>query len=291
MAVPFIHALISSIRITKMCLLPMEKSSSALYRTSCFAFGCSMRVLIICWILILVGSPAFATVVVRQIDPVDSGWVFGLEGSYANQTGATQKRDYALGFNLSHRIGVNEYRAFGNVNYGRVNGVANTDNAMAHLRYIRSNIIGNLRFEAFTQTENDDFASLSRRDLLGGGISRFFNIENGSRRLLTMLGIMREQETHLSDASQDRDVTRITASVQASWKLPRDNKLYFIAYLQPNLDAMDNDRRITAELSLDIPLSARLKLKTGYHYRYNDEPFDNVPREQTKFSTGFAFQF
>ncbi len=244
-----------------------------------------------CIMVFLVGAPAKATVIVRQIEPVKQGWGLALEGNYANQTGATQKRDYAFSFNLSHKAGAHEVRAFGGLNYGRVNGTENTDNAMAHIRYIREAFIDGVRFEGFTQTENDDFANLSRRDLLGGGFSRFFNTSDGSGRLLAMVGVMREQENHVSDAAQDRDVTRITASLQTRWQLPRDNRLYFIAYLQPNTDDMRHDRRVTAELSLEIPLSARLSLKTGYNYRYNDKPFANVPREQTKLTTGFAFSF
>lgn len=242
-------------------------------------------------------SPAAATVMVRQIEPVQEGWQLGLEGSYDDEDGATDKRDYALGFTLSHKVGRHEIRAFGGVDYGRVNGTENTDNSMLHARYIRdiSDTLGlfgdGVRFEGFAQTEKDDFANLSRRDLIGGGLSRFFNSPDGTQRLLAMVGVMREEETHLSDAAQDRDVTRMTASLQARWQLPRDNKLYFITYAQPNIDDLDGDRRVMAELSLEVPLSARLSLTTGYHYRYNDMPFDTVPREQKKLSTGFKFSF
>lgn len=273
----------------------MEKSGATRY--SCGAvFFCvgrsGMRNLFFMVLVAWFGfAPAAATVIVRQIEPVPKGWQLGLEGSYEDEDGATQKRDYALGFNLSHKAGFREIRAFGGVDYGRVNGVENTDNSMLHLRYIRELFADGVRFEGFTQTENDDFANLSRRDLIGGGVSRFFNSPDGSRRLLAMVGLMREEERHLTDATQDRQVTRITASLQTRWQLPRDNKLYFIAYVQPNLDDMSDDRRITAELSLDIPLSDRLSLTTGYHYRYNDKPFSAVPREQTKLSTGFRFSF
>ena len=239
----------------------------------------------------VLAAPAGATVIVRQIDPISDGFALAVEGSYADESGATQKRDYAFGFNLSHKSGGHEFRGFGGVNYGRVNGTENTENSMVHLRYIREAFAEGVRFEGFTQTENDDFASLSRRDLIGGGFSRFFNSPNGARRLLAMVGVMREEEIHLTDANQNRDVTRITASVQTRWQLPNKNKLYLIAYVQPNLDDMEDDRRITAELSLDIQLSARLSLKTGYRYRYNDKPFSAVPREQNKLTTGFAFSF
>jgi putative salt-induced outer membrane protein YdiY len=236
-------------------------------------------------------ASAHATVIVRQIDPVDEGWALALDGSFADETGSTQKRDYKAAFNLSHRRNVHEMRAFGGVSYGRVNGAENTDNHMLHMRYIRSDVYGALRFEGFVQTESDDFASLSRRNLLGGVVSRFFNKPDGTQRLLAMIGVMREEETHVSNAAEDRDVTRATASLQARWQLPRDNRLYFISYVQPNLEDMGDDMRVTAELSLEVPLSDRLSLTTGYNYRYNDKPFENVPREKTKFSTGFKFAF
>lgn len=272
----------------------MEKSRQARYSSSHksgLGFA-AMRIIFAFFVTAYLGLvPAMATVIVRQVEPIAAGWQLGIDGSYEDEDGATQKRDYALGFNLSHKIGLQEIRAFGGINYGRVNGTENTDNSMLHLRYIREAFANGVRFEGFTQTENDDFASLSRRDLIGGGFSRFFNTPDDARRLLAMVGLMREEERHLTDRAQDREVTRVTASLQTRWQLPRENKLYFIAYWQPNIDAMDNDRRITAELSLDVPLSARLSLSTGYKYRYNDLPFANVPREQTKLSTGFKFSF
>lgn len=257
----------------------------------CVALQKRFALCIVCVLGVLSVFPAHATVIVRQIDPVIDGWALAVDGSFSDETGSTEKRDYNAAFNLSYKQGRHEWRGFGGLSYGRLNGEENTDNHIAHLRYIRGGIYGPWRFEGFVQTESDDFASLSRRNLLGGGISRFFNKSDDTQRLLAMIGVMREDEDHVSDASEDREVTRITASLQARWQLPRDNRLYFITYVQPNLEHMSDDRRVTAEVSLEVPLSDRLSLTTGYNYRYNDKPFENVPREKTKFSTGFKFAF
>ncbi|MGB0343550.1 MAG: DUF481 domain-containing protein [Parvibaculales bacterium] len=239
----------------------------------------------------LMAGPAHATVIVRQLDPTPEGWSIGLEGSYDDQSGSTEKRDYSAAFNILRKTGAHEWRAFGSLAYGRVNGVENENQGLVHVRYVRA-LTGNpLRVETFIQTEQDDFANMAERSLLGGVVSRFFNSGDGERRVLAMVGLMRESEEHLTNDTLDREVTRLTSSLQMSWLLPRDNKLYFISYLQPNIDAPENDMRVTAELSLAIPLSDRLSLRTGYYYRYNDMPFDDIPREKKRLSTGFAYRF
>jgi len=249
---------------------------------------------ILCLVALVIGltaKPAQATVIVRQIDPTPEGWSLGLEGTYDEQSGSTDKRDYAAAFNVLRKQGAHEIRAFGRVSYGRVNGVENENQGLVHLRYVRGLTDSPLRIETFIQTEQDDFANMAERSLVGGVVSRFYNNDEGTRRLLAMVGVMREREAHLTDDTFDRQVTRVTSSLQMSWLLPRDNKLYFISYLQPNIDTPESDIRVTAELSLAIPLSERLNLRTGYFYRYNDMPFDDIPREKKRLSTGFSYTF
>ena len=66
--------------------------------------------------------------------------------------------------------------------YGRVNGVENENQGLVHVRYVRA-LTGNpLRVETFIQTEQDDFANMAERSLLGGVVSRFFNSNDGERR-------------------------------------------------------------------------------------------------------------
>ena len=152
---------------------------------------------------------AHATVIVRQLDPTPEGWSIGLEGSYDDQSGSTEKRDYSAAFNVLRKTGVHELRAFGSLAYGRVNGVENENQGLVHIRYVRA-LTGNpLRVETFIQTEQDDFANMAERSLLGGVVSRFFNSDDGERRVLAMVGLMRESEEHLTN-------TRLTAKSPAS---------------------------------------------------------------------------
>ena len=50
---------------------------------------------------------------------------------------------------------------------------------------------------------------MAERSLLGGVVSRFFNSDDGERRVLAMVGLMRESEEHLTK-------TRLTAKSPAS---------------------------------------------------------------------------
>ena len=52
----------------------------------------------------LMAGTAHATVIVRQLDPTPEGWSIGLEGSYDDQSGSTEKRDYSAAFNMCVRL-------------------------------------------------------------------------------------------------------------------------------------------------------------------------------------------
>ena len=129
----------------------------------------------------LIAGPAHATVIVRQLDPTPEGWSIGLEGSYDDQSGSTEKRDYSAAFNVLRKTGVHELRAFGSLAYGRVNGVENENQGLVHIRYVRALTGSPLRVETFIQTEQDDFANMAERSLLGGWSAGFSTAMTASR--------------------------------------------------------------------------------------------------------------
>ena len=83
---------------------------------------------------------------------------------------------------------------------------------------------------------------MAERSLLGGVVSRFFNSDDGERRVLAMVGLMRESEEHLTNDTLDREVTRLTSSLQMSWLLPRAT-ISFISF--PICSPISTRRKMT----------------------------------------------
>jgi hypothetical protein len=238
----------------------------------------------------LVGLSAQATVVVRQLDVVPEGWSASLSASFEDSVAATQKRSHEVAFSVQHKTHKDEWRSFGSAAYGEVNDVENEAAQMLHLRHVRHAVYGAWRWESFAQTETDDFANLGHRNLLGTGPSRLFELSNGWR-VLTLFSVMREAEDHSSDSTQNRRETRASLSLQGKYTSAYGWTLDAVGYWQPNLNGERKDRRVTTELALSFPVSQKLTFTTGYAYRFNGVPFEGVPRESRKLTSGFNYKF
>lgn len=242
-----------------------------------------------CFLGLSLGSAAVhATVVVHSLKEQVKGWHTTLDASYASSSTTVDKTDYKGSFRLSNNDESRQWLLFGNLAYSDVNGKANDDSTLLHGRYIRKNVLADVNIELFVQRETDDFEVLAQRRLYGGGLSLLNQFDGLAFHSLA--GIMNEREEHLSDPSQDRDLTRFTLSSQLQYQLPNKAVLTAVVYFQPSTSDM-SDYRSTFKADIAFPLVDRLELKVGYSWRYNGEAFVGVPPIKRAFTTGVSYHF
>lgn len=229
-----------------------------------------------------------ATVIVHSLNEQKVGLHTTLGAKYAESSSTVSKKDYDADFRLSHNNDLRQWLLFGNLGYSAVNGNKSEDSKLIHLRYIHKNLVSDLNFEGFVQHESDDFALLSSRELVGAGLALLKKTDDYAFH--TMLGIMHEQESHLTDSSQDKQLERMTFSSQLQWYFVNKAQFTSVIYYQPAIDEIKN-YRATLKANYKMPINNTVDLVIGYSWQYNNNAFTNVPAVKRSFSTGISYHF
>ncbi|MEA3522721.1 MAG: DUF481 domain-containing protein, partial [Campylobacterota bacterium] len=99
------------------------------------------------------------------------GFSGSLSGSFETKRGNTEKDEYNAGLKL--RYDNNEsYTIWSDLigSYGEASGEKNTNKTYAHIRLIHALYEKDLDWEIFVQSEMNEFTSIDRRRLIGGGL-------------------------------------------------------------------------------------------------------------------------
>lgn len=248
----------------------------------------SFRLLLVALVCGVFSSFSQATVVVSSLKEQAEGWVSSVSASYAASSSTVEKTEYKGSFRSSNNNDQRQWLMFGELEYGEVDGTKNADSQLVHSRYIRKHVVGELNFEGFVQNESDDFAKLASRRLYGGGLS--WQDKRDNLALHVMLGVMDEREEHATDASQNRQLTRATSSLQLHYQLENQALLTSVLYFQPALNDF-GDYRSTFKANFAFPMTQSLNINIGYSWRYNGEAFVGVPPIKRELTTGISYSF
>lgn len=233
---------------------------------------------------------------VVQIDngfDVNEGHTGAVSFDIKQKSGATDSDEYELGARYRYRTGDNIVLAFVEKNYGKTDGVKSSDDDFLHLRYMRSEFVGPYNTEVFVQHESDEFKALAARNLAGVGISVVSDkkvVNTGELQFYGLVGVMREKEEHITDASLDELATRMTSTVRVNYQLPSNTKFYAAVYYQPKLSQF-SDFRAVANTGFEVPLIDHLNVGFSYQYQYDSEPFNGVPKSNKLLSSYINYQF
>ena len=179
-----------------------------------------------------------------------------------------------------------------NYSYGKANGQINTDKAFFHLRHIQS-IDPNYAWELFTQLQNDRFARLSLRSLLGGGV-RYKLVQEENRyifgvgsfyerdRLSKTSSALNEPSTHLD--------WRANLYLIVGHNLNKQSHLYSTLYYQPTLGDI-GDYHVLLQGGVKIKMTDNLKLHMGVNARYDSQPPTAVEDYDINYRSGLEYHF
>jgi len=172
--------------------------------------------------------------------------------------------------------------------YGKSRGRTDTNREFAHLRH-RFQFAPAWAVEGFGQAERDEFARLSFRGLVGGGLRRTLLEREGVTAVYLGLGGMFEREVlrrgfGTSD-SRGQSTGRANTYLSVQARFNAQTRFSSTAFYQP--DVMDfGDFRLLEEAAIHVRLTDGMELRLNVEVRYDSRPPQTVKRADITYTTG-----
>jgi hypothetical protein len=176
----------------------------------------------------------------------------------------------------------------GNFMRQKVGDRANVSNYFLHLRY---NIKVNewLRWEFFSQYQNNDITQIDARFLLGTG-PRFKLIKIETFRLYTGILFMYEAEKELTTPVVKHNDWRNSSYISFTWLPNKSTELISTTYFQPRLDKF-SDYRILNQAVFRVKASPHFSMSARWNWLKDKFPAGSSPQRTYQFATGIDYDF
>lgn len=252
-----------------------------------------MPVFIVLLLLFLLPTPAHAIVNIEGMGVESatqgvSGKVsLAVNGSSGNSNTLSGEGDGRLDW----RHGRNTEIAVASYAYGKSNGTSNTNKSLIHLRH-RYALLQGLDIEAFVQAQQDEFARLKLRTLVGGGLRLGWGSEGWKYWL--GLGAFFENEILRSTAANPlaprSQLWRGNAYFTLAYKLNDRVSLQNTVYYQPAWRDT-SDYRMLESAVLGVSLGGSLALRMSLDMTKDSRPPAGVKSIDIDYSTALDYSF
>ncbi len=241
------------------------------------------------------------TEIYRSSDDTD-GFHGRTSFSYSYYTGNTDFTLLKGGFRLDYlKGGLNTFFA-GNIEYGEKDDSSYLSKGFGHLRTVKS-LDDTFALEAFAQKQFDKFLYLNDRHLLGTGVRISQHLEKGegknSRKISFNIGIGlmyeyekydREDEESHTDQFRYTYLIRSTNYISMNAALNDRLKLNLVGYYQVDIEDFD-DYRVLAEANIEIAIVEKLSFHINTLFRYDNEPFSDLKRDDFQLTNSLVYTF
>ncbi len=180
-----------------------------------------------------------------------------------------------------------------NYSYGESFSKENQNKSYVHLRHI-NNVDSSSTWEIFTQIEQNKFARLNFRGLVGGGYR--WSFLKHSKHSSSIIGVgayfSEEYLTHSSDISEERSLQLFRGNFYWIFRtnILENITLFNTTYYQPDLENPD-DYRVLEIAGIKIPLSKNLRLNLYGEGTFDSKPPANVKKGDLSYKTGIEYKF
>lgn len=234
---------------------------------------------------------------VVSIAPVEigekKGFSFKVETGLESKRGNTDKDNYML----SSRVIYDESKSYVSWveflgEYGESNSREDTNKYFSHIRFIHAlTDDDNLRYELFSQHENDKFRKIKSRLLGGLGLRyRFIKDEKKSKGYFG-LSVFNEEIIYNNSAVDPlENNTRLNSYLSYSSKFSKESQFSCSIYFQPKADDF-SDYINTNDLELKFKLLKEIFLKVYVTYTTDSKPPIGVKKYDFTQNTSFVFEF
>jgi putative salt-induced outer membrane protein YdiY len=177
--------------------------------------------------------------------------------------------------------------------YAETNAIRDTNNSLLHARHVRQTSVRRA-WELFAQWEENQFARLSFRGLLGAG-ARLTLLES-AERLSLHLGIgafyaeqRLDTEPGISDEVRE-NFWRANFYLAYKHRLNEQLRLQSTTYYQPRLDDGANFRALE-QAALMVKMTDKLSLRISLDIAHDSRPPETVEQTDVSYTTGLSYDF
>jgi len=231
---------------------------------------------------------------VVSIAPVEIGTKPGTSGqinaSFQTQRGNTESDSYSGGIKLQYDDNAS-YATWGEfkMHYGEASSVKYSNKTYAHLRYIHTlNDLRNVNWEAFVQSETNQFTSIQERFVTGGGL-RFHILDDELGALYLGAGAFYE---YIDYSTLDPRENNSRGNFYLAYKkeFSKDSSISYVGYYQPKLNEL-HDYLLSNALELQVFVYEKIYLTFNITYLVDTKPAVGIKQEDFTQTTSFTYKF
>ncbi len=240
-------------------------------------------------VMIIVGN-LYGVVSISPVEIGDNpGFKGEVDGALDTKRGNTDSDSYTASMKLTYDNNVS-YVVWSELSftYGEASGVKNANKTFAHIRYIHK-LKKNLDWEAFVQSQSNEFTKVDER-LLGGGDLRIHVHSNRLGTLYFGVGGFFEYITYTT--SIDPNENNVRASIYGAYKkaFTQETELSYLLYYQPKMTNF-NDYILLNILELKVLVYKQLFIHFNINYREDSRPAIGVKSLDISQTTSFSYTF
>lgn len=243
-------------------------------------------------ILIALTQISYAVVSIAPVEIGDhKGTTTNIELGLQNRDGNVKKENYNAAIRVTYD-NAKDYVTWLEFDgeYGKSNGVENTNESFLHFRYIHTLTNDQkLRYELFSQVESNKFKQINKRTLLGLGVRyNLMNLMSNTKGYFG-LAIFNEDITYENSAPAENN-NRFNSYLTYSLQLSKQTKLSWNFYYQPKIDDF-SDYAYTTKAELTTELFKNVSLKVSLGANEDSNPVSGVKKSDVSQKTTFIFNF
>ncbi len=229
-----------------------------------------------------------------SISPVVIGTKLGFSGKaqgfLQTKRGNTNSDNYGGGLRAKYDNG-KKYVIWSefNINYASASGKTNTDNTFLHIRYIHKLLTKKIDWEAFVQSQTNQFTDIKQRILEGGDIR--WHLKNQKiGNLFFGVGDFYEHIRYTTPINPTENNIRFVFYISYVKTLMRGSNFSYIGYCEPKINKL-SDYLISNAMQLKVNIYKQLFLSFEIKYNIDSVPAIGVKKDDFTQTTSFIYRF